>query len=219
MHVRLVERVEAAGRDVRQHQCAGARILDGRARRQQRAPQREMPFEIVAMDVALRNQRIVQRRAIGHVNRRVVATCAGAFLGEEQLVLRRIVDRADQAHAALDIGDRNAPVAHAVHEVERAVDRVDHPQSIRQRAARFLAEHRIAGKALGDRIAHVCLHGMIRDAHPVLPLAFRLGGERELAEKVALRQRAGRAGERAGERRAIVQRRAHARAGGITTTP
>src|SRR5947207_11052855 len=52
MHVRLVERIEAAGRNMREHQRTRARILDGGARSEQRAPQCKMAIEIVPMDVA-----------------------------------------------------------------------------------------------------------------------------------------------------------------------
>src|SRR5947207_1999085 len=65
MHMRLVETIETAGRNVREHQCARAGILHRGAAGKERAAQREMRFEIVTMHVALRDQSIVERCARG----------------------------------------------------------------------------------------------------------------------------------------------------------
>src|SRR5437868_9684186 len=65
MHMRLVEAVETAGCNVRQHQRARAGILHRGTAGKQRTAQREMRFEIVTMHIALRDQGVVERRARG----------------------------------------------------------------------------------------------------------------------------------------------------------
>ena len=101
--MRLVERVEAAGCDMREHQRARTRVLDGGPRSKQRASQREMAIQSVTVDVTLRDQRIIERRASGDTNRRSVAAGAFAAGGQKQFVQRRIVDGADTSNPVLEL--------------------------------------------------------------------------------------------------------------------
>src|SRR5438105_3926807 len=92
---------------------------------------------------------------------------------------------------------------------------------IGNRAARFLTEDRIAFEAIGNRIAHMCLDGVIGRAYPVLAFTFRLDRKRQLTEKIPLGKRARRTRQRTGELGSGVKLGwSHpARPGGITTMP
>src|SRR5690349_3381069 len=112
-----------------------------------------------------------------------------------RLLDRRVVDDAQPALATDDESDRDAPVAHAVHEIDRAVDRVDHPQVTPDLPAALLGEQRFAGKLGAEPLHDQRFDRVIGGAHEVLrALGFR--DEADLATKVAPRERAGFACER-----------------------
>src|SRR5689334_12944033 len=146
MHVRLDEGVEASRRHVGEHQRAGAHVLDRGTGFVQAALDGEVLFEAVTRDVAGAHERMIDPVARRDVQPYLVAPGAFAFHRPEQLVERRVVDDAQPALATDDESDRDAPVAHAVHEIDRAVDRVDHPQVTPDLPAALLGEQRFAGK-------------------------------------------------------------------------
>ena len=81
-----------------------------------------------------------------------------------------IVDRRDLRHAVDLERERRAEDRQAVREVRRAVDRIEHPaRSGRRgrRAAHFLGEHLVIGKALGDQRAEHPLDGDVDLGHEI----------------------------------------------------
>ncbi len=133
----------------------------------------------------------------------------------------RVVDDADLPDAVAHEDDRHAPVAHAVDEVQRAVDRIDQPRALADRAAGFLAEHRIARERRREPFATVRFDRAIGDADPVLLVALRFGGVVELAMEIAKRERPCLARESRAEScaRGELGPVHRAPAGGTSTTP
>ena len=189
MHVRLEIGVEASGGHVGEHQRARAVVLHFGARLDQRPAQPKVCVEIVTVDITVHEEGTLEGPAVGGVHRPPVDTRTAAGGRREELIGGRIVNGGDAAHAAFDERDRNAPVAHAVDEIQRAVDRVDDPRSVADRPAGFLAKHRVARKRFREPRAAKRFHGTVGDADPVLRVALGFGGIGELAIEIAKRER------------------------------
>src|SRR5450631_194454 len=128
------------------------------------------------------------------MDRRVVAVRAATPGSPEELILRRIVDDGDLADAVDQEGDRHAPVAHPVHEVDRAVDGVDEPAVRAQFSARLLTQHGVVRIRSGETRSNQCLDRVIGHAHEVLR-AFGFGGEHNFVPEIAPGERPGFARE------------------------
>ena len=182
-----------------------------------------MRFHVVAVHIPQPKQRAIESRAGGDMDRCTIAGCAGAARCNEQFVGTRIVDRADPALSFFEPGDRDAPVVHAMDEVERAVDRIDNPGPFGHIAARFLAEHRVIGIGARQFPADERFDGAVGRADIVLP-RLGLDDEFQFMPEVAVGERTGRACQAAGEFGAcgeavMTLRHGQPVVGGITTTP
>ncbi len=116
------------------------------------------------MRQAAGDHRLVELLARGDAHALVVEVRALALLGEEQVVIGRIVDEArDQLAFALK-PDRHGEMRNAVQEVGGAVERIDDPDiglvGAFARAA-FLADEAVAGPRLGQFLVKRLLGALV----------------------------------------------------------
>src|SRR5215471_10132889 len=187
MHVRFEKRVEAAGGDVRQHQRASAHIFHCSASLVQASLQCEVRLQRVTRHIADANERVIEPIARRNVDARAVAPRPATLHGPEKLVERRVVNGADLSLASANEGDGDAPVAHAVNEIDGAVNRIDEPYVPAYFSAGFLAKHVVAGELSLQALANHRLDCVIGRTYEIL-WALCLGHEFDLAPEVAAGQ-------------------------------
>jgi hypothetical protein len=87
---------------------------------------------------ACRDERLWKGRAVGDGDRAAVAVCASAGVRREQLVAEHVYDHARHDLPIHSGGHADREQRYAVEEVDRSIERVDHPLETRAGGSRPL---------------------------------------------------------------------------------